>query len=88
MPFEINRLNYNASALWDIVMENNPPAANMNLIFVKRKCSPITGFGIYAVTFKHSDGKDLVIYIGKFSGRRSSMGAIDDAAGGDPRSMV
>jgi hypothetical protein len=53
---------------------------NMNLNEKYKKDILIPGFGIYAISYKHQDGRDLIVYLGSFKGKK------EDAKGGDVRS--
>ena len=53
---------------------------NLNLDGKYKKDILIPGFGIYAISYKHQDGRDLIVYVGKFRGKK------EDAKGGDVRS--
>ena len=51
-----------------------------------KKPGHLTGFGIYALSYVHPNGDDLLIYIGKFSGKKTRDGSVDNAMDGDVRS--
>jgi hypothetical protein len=71
--------------LWVLAKTKPSPAKNMVLNFKKIKNGKKTGFGIYALSYIHPNGDELLIYIGKFAGTMSRDGSIDNATDGDVR---
>ena len=43
---------------------------NMNLNEKYKKDILIPGFGIYAISYKHQDGRDLIVYLVSFKGKK------------------
>ncbi len=87
--FENNKMSIayhkiNALDLWEIQTTNPHPANNMNLKF-KNSGSPISGFGIYSLSYDDDIFGDRIIYLGKFAGEKSKKLKIDNALGGDVR---
>ena len=71
--------------LWIIEKTKPSPAKNMCLKFKNVKGGKKIGFGIYALSYQHSDKEEHIIYIGKFSGKVSKTGLVDNAMDGDAR---
>ena len=84
--FSIVYHNINALELWEVEQTRSHPAKNMNLKLTK-KGPPITGFGIYSISYEDERHGDRIIYLGKFAGvkNKSKKIYIDDASAGDVR---
>jgi len=55
------------------------PALDMNMKLNYHIKKDLTGFGIYAISLRHNDKKNKIIYIGKYQGEKANIKA------GDPR---
>lgn len=81
--------SFPALDLWDCEPVPVPghPAKRMCLRLTSKKNSPegFGGFGIYALSYRHQDGIDRIIYLGKFAGEKSASRGVDNAFGGDVR---
>lgn len=71
--------------LWEIISAVANPSPNMHLGFSQKVGNEFTGFGIYAVSYRHENAKEYVIYLGKFAGKKTKDRLIDDALAGDVR---
>jgi len=78
---EIKYHRFNATELWTVsALENPEVASKMNLSLQNIPNNLMTGFGIYALSFKDESCVDRVIYVGKYAGKAPH------ANYGDPRS--
>lgn len=82
---KINYQKFQPQDLWILEKTESELAENMVLKFKKTDGGKKIGFGIYALSYIHSNGDECVIYIGKFSGKMSRNGSIDNAMDGDAR---
>ena len=81
----INYQKFQPQDLWILEKTKSVLAENMVLKFKKIDGGKKLGFGIYALSYIHSNGDECVIYVGKFSGKMSRNGSIDNAMDGDAR---
>ena len=77
---KIKYIKFNSSNIFEQnIITTGFPALDMNMKLNYPIKKDLTGFGIYAISLRHKDKKNKIIYIGKYQGKKVNIEA------GDPR---
>ena len=77
---KIKYIKFNSSDIFKpSIINTGFPALDMNMKLNYPKKKELTGFGIYAISLRHKDKKNKIIYIGKYQGEKVNIES------GDPR---